>query len=216
MSITNAPYGKMPDGTEIDQYTLSNGHGMKVKLINYGAIITTVETPDRNGKVENVTLYRDSLADYMEVKDGKATTPYFGATVGRYGNRIAKGRFTLDGKEYTLAVNNGPNALHGGIKGFDKVVWKAAASASRRHAVGVAFTYTSPDGGGRLSRHAQGQSHLQPDRQERAEDGLRGHDRQGHGRQSHEPHLLEPGRRRQWRHPQAGDDDQRRPLPAGR
>ena len=119
--------------------------GLKVKIINYGAIITAVETPDRNGKVENITLYRDSLADYMEMKDGKPTTPYFGATVGRYGNRIAKGRFTLDGKEYKLAINNGPNALHGGLKGFDKVVWKAEP-VETPGAVGVVFTYTSPDG----------------------------------------------------------------------
>ena len=93
MSVTKEAYGKLPDGTQIDQYTLSNPNGLKVKIITYGAIITAVETPDRNGKVENITLHRDSLADYMESKDGKPTTPYFGATVGRYGNRIAKGRF---------------------------------------------------------------------------------------------------------------------------
>lgn len=120
MSVSKEAYDKMPDGIQIDQYTLSNPNGLKVKLINYGAIVTAVETPDRNGKIENITLYRDSLADYMEMKDGKPTTPYFGATVGRYGNRIAKGRFTLDGKEYTLAVNNGPNALHGGLKGLTR------------------------------------------------------------------------------------------------
>jgi aldose 1-epimerase len=145
MSITKAPYGKMPDGTQIEEYTLSNSDGMKVKLINYGAIITAVEVPDRSGKAENVTLYRDSLADYLETKDGKATTPYFGATIGRYGNRIAKGRFTLDGRPYTLATNNGPNALHGGFKGFDKKIWKADEVKSPGE-VGIAFTYTSPDG----------------------------------------------------------------------
>ena len=146
MSITTAPYGKMPDGAEITQYTLSNSHGMKVKLINYGAVITAVEAPDRDGKVENVTLYRDSLADYMEVKNGKSTTPYFGATIGRYGNRIAKGRFTLDGKEYKLATNNmDVNHLHGGVKGFDKVVWKAKEVNSPGE-VGIAFSRTSPDG----------------------------------------------------------------------
>ncbi len=145
MSVTKEAYGKLPDGTPIDQYTLSNPNGLKVKIINYGAIITAVETPDRNGKIENITLYRDSLADYRETKDGKPTTPYFGATVGRYGNRIAKGRFTLEGKEYKLAINNGPNALHGGLKGFDKVVWKAEPVQSSG-VVGVAFTYTSHDG----------------------------------------------------------------------
>ncbi len=145
MRIVKDPYGQLPDGTWIEQYTLSNPDGLKVKIINYGAVITAVETPDRNGKVENITLYRDSLADYMEMKDGKPTTPYFGATVGRYGNRIAKGRFTLDGKEYKLAINNPPNALHGGIKGFDKVVWKAEP-VETPDTVGVVFTYTSPDG----------------------------------------------------------------------
>ena len=146
MSITEAPNGTMPDGAQIEEYTLSNADGMKVKLINYGAVITAVEVPDRDGKAENVSLYRDSLADYMEMKDGKPTTPYFGATVGRYGNRIAKGRFTLDGKEYQLpAINNPPNALHGGKIGFDKVVWKADEVKSSGE-VGIAFTRTSPDG----------------------------------------------------------------------
>ena len=146
MSVTKEAYGKLPDGTQIDQYTLSNPNGMKVKIITYGAVITAVEMPDRNGKIANITLYRDSLADYREIdKDGKPTTPYFGATIGRYGNRIAKGRFTLEGKEYKLAINNEPNALHGGLKGFDKVVWKAKPVQSPG-TVGVAFTYTSPDG----------------------------------------------------------------------
>ncbi|MEI8376675.1 MAG: galactose-1-epimerase, partial [Planctomycetota bacterium] len=145
MSVTHEAYGKLPDGTQIDQFTLCNPNGLKVKIINYGAVITAVETPDRNGKIENITLYRDSLADYMEMKDGKPTTPYFGATIGRYGNRIAKGQFTLDGKEYKLAVNNGPNTLHGGLKGFDKVVWKAEP-VKTPDTVGVVFTYTSPDG----------------------------------------------------------------------
>jgi aldose 1-epimerase len=146
MSVTQEVYGKLPDGTQIDQYTLCNAHGLKVKIINYGAIMTAVETPDRNGHVENITLHRDALADYRELdKDGKATTPYFGATVGRYANRIAKGRFTLEGKQYQLAVNNGPNALHGGLKGFDKVVWKAEPFKTPG-TVGVLFSYTSPDG----------------------------------------------------------------------
>ena len=146
MNVTQEVYGKLPDGTPIDQYTLSNPSGLKVKIINYGAIVTSVETPDRNGKIENITLHRDSLADYLERdKDGKPTTPFFGATVGRYANRIAKGRFTLEGKEYTLAINNGPNSLHGGLKGFDKVVWKAK-SFKTPDTAGVVFSYTSPDG----------------------------------------------------------------------
>ncbi len=124
---------------------MTNAAGMRVKIITYGAIITAVEVPDRAGKLANVTLYRDSLAGYTEVKDGKPTTPFFGAIAGRYANRIAKGRFTLDGKQYKLATNNGPNALHGGLKGFDKVVWKAEPLQAPG-AVGVALSYVSPDG----------------------------------------------------------------------
>ncbi len=142
MSVTKAPYGKLPDGAEIDLYTMTNPHGLKVQIMTYGATITDVEVPDRNGKLANVTLYRDSLADYISTD---VPTPYFGATVGRYANRIAKGKFTLDGKEYTLATNNGPNHLHGGKKGFDKVVWKAKP-VEKKDSVGVVFTYTSPDG----------------------------------------------------------------------
>ena len=145
MSIAKQAYGKTPDGTEVFEYTLINPHGLKVKIITYGATITAVETPDRNGKVENITLTRDSLKDFTEVKDGRPTTPYFGATVGRCANRIAEGRFTLDGKQYKLAANNGPNALHGGLKGFDKVVWKSEPVQSDG-AAGVAFSYVSPDG----------------------------------------------------------------------
>ncbi len=145
MSISKAPYGKMPDGTQIDEYTLTNADGMKVKLITYGAITTAVEVPDRDGKFENITLYCDSLEDYMAKKEnGNPMAPFFGATIGRYGNRIAKGKFKLDGKEYTLPINNAPNSLHGGSKGFDKVVWKAEEVKSP-DGVGVAFTYVSPD-----------------------------------------------------------------------
>ncbi len=140
MSVTKSLYGKLPDGTEIDQYTLTNAGGLKVKIITYGATITDVEVPDRNGKLENVTLFRDSLDGYLD-----KNTPYFGATVGRYANRIAKGKFTLDGKAYDLAVNNKPNHLHGGDKGFNRVVWKADWFEDN-HSVGVIFTYTSPDG----------------------------------------------------------------------
>jgi aldose 1-epimerase len=140
MSVTKTPYGKLPDGAEVELYTLTNSNGLKVKIMTYGATITEVDVPDRKGKIENVTLYRDSLADY--VKD----TSYFGATVGRYANRIAKGKFKLDGKEYALAVNNGNNHLHGGNKGFNKVVWKATPIQPKGSLVGVVFTYESPDG----------------------------------------------------------------------
>jgi aldose 1-epimerase len=130
MGLSKQPYGKLADGTEVDLYTLVNAHGMKVQVMTLGATITSVEVPDRSGKLANVTLHRDSLAGYTETKDGKPTTPFFGCIAGRYANRIAAGRFTLDGKEYKLATNNGPNHLHGGVRGFDKAVWKARTSLS--------------------------------------------------------------------------------------
>ena len=138
---------------------------MKVKIITYGATITDVEVPDRQGKIDNITLNRDSLAEYL-----KKDTPYFGATAGRYANRIAKGKFTLDGKEYTLATNNGPNHLHGGLKGFDKVVWKAEP-VEGNEAVGVVFTYVSPDGEEGYPGKLPPRSHTAY-RRERVENGL--------------------------------------------
>ena len=139
MSISKESLGKTPEGAEVDQYTLSNANGLRVKIMTYGATITSVEVPDRNGKSENITLHRDSLADYLKGH------PFFGSTVGRYANRIAKGKFTLDGKQYTLVTNDGPNHLHGGRKGFDKVVWKAEPVETDA-SVGVVFSYQSADG----------------------------------------------------------------------
>ena len=112
-------FGVTRDGKAVERYTLTNANGMEVSIITYGGIITSILAPDRDGDFDNVVLGFDNLADY------EANSPYFGAIIGRYGNRIAKGKFTLDGTEYNLAVNNGQNALHGGIKGFDKVVWAA-------------------------------------------------------------------------------------------
>jgi len=139
MSIKKEPFGKTADGVEVDLYTLTNVNGLKVKVMTYGATITSVEVPDRDGKPANVTLCCDTLEDYL------AGHPYFGSTIGRYGNRIAKGKFTLDDVEYTLATNNGPNHLHGGEKGFGKVVW-TAEPVETDNSVGVKFSYTSPDG----------------------------------------------------------------------
>ncbi len=138
-SINRAPFGKAPDGTAVEVFTLTNVHGVEVRAISYGGIIVSLRVPDRAGRLDDVALGYDTLEGYLR------DTPYFGAVVGRYGNRIAKGRFTLDGVTYRLATNNGPNHLHGGIKGFDKVVWQAEPF---RHdsGVGVAFTHVSPDG----------------------------------------------------------------------
>jgi aldose 1-epimerase len=138
-SVTQAPFGTTPDGEAVEIYTLENPHGIEVRAMTYGGIIVSLKTPDRSGALGDIVLGYDDLAHYV------ANSPYFGAIIGRYGNRIAKGRFTLDGQTYTLAVNNGPNALHGGLKGFDKRVWKAH-SVQTDSTVGVVFQYHSPDG----------------------------------------------------------------------
>src|SRR5262249_28456291 len=136
--VTRAPYGTLPDGTAVDVFTLRNAHGLEVRAINYGAIITSIRVPDKAGRFDDVVLGFDRLADYV----GRRT--FFRAVVGRYGNRIAKGRFTLDGTTYTLATNNAPNHLHGGVKGFDSVFWKAEPATSGP--ASVTFTYVSRDG----------------------------------------------------------------------
>lgn len=139
MTITKADYGMTQDQQPIEEYTLSNARGMTVKLITYGAIVTGVEVPGRDGEVANVTLGFDDLAGYEQ------RHPYFGATVGRYCNRIAKGTFALEGKSYSLATNNGDHHLHGGEVGFDKVIWQAEPF-ERPEEVGVTFRYQSPAG----------------------------------------------------------------------
>ena len=139
MSVHKELFGNTPEGVAVDLYTLTNSKGLRVKIMTYGATIISVETPDRKGKIENVTLSLDNLHEYLKGH------PFFGSTVGRYANRIAKGKFTLDGKQYTLATNNNENHLHGGVKGFDKAVWKAE-SLETADAVAVVFTHVSPDG----------------------------------------------------------------------
>src|SRR5882724_1037481 len=137
--IQKQAFGKTAEGAEVDLYTLTNANGMTAKITNYGGIVTELHTADRNGKVENIVLGFDNLKGYL---DGH---PYFGALVGRVGNRIAKASFTLDGKEYKLAANNGPNTLHGGKKAFDKAVWKAEPSENG-DGVALKLSYLSPDG----------------------------------------------------------------------
>ena len=127
------------DGQEIVMYTLTNANGLRARIMNYGAILFSLEVPDRSGHIEDVTLGYATLDEY--VKNRK----YFGATIGRYGNRIAKGKFPLNGQEYTLATNNGLNHLHGGLKGFNKVVWKSEP-VTFRNATGLRLTYLSADG----------------------------------------------------------------------
>ncbi len=129
------PFGKVDD-KDVLQYTFTNSKGMVVKIINYGGIITDVITPDKSGNSGNVVLGYDSLSGYLQKGN-----PYFGALVGRYANRLANAKFTLDGKTYALAANNDGNALHGGLKGFDKVVWDAKQSGNS-----LTLTYNSKDG----------------------------------------------------------------------
>lgn len=139
LSVKKEAFGKTDDGVEIDLYTLTNANGMTAKIMTYGAILVELDVPDRDGKMGDVVLGFDNLKDYL------AKNPHFGSTVGRVANRIAKGKFTLDGKEYTLAINNGPNSLHGGLKGFDKKVWKARPEEKPNWAT-VALSYLSKDG----------------------------------------------------------------------
>jgi aldose 1-epimerase len=136
--ISVAPFGKMNDGTPVSLYTLSNGKGMTMKVMNYGGILVSLIVPDRDGKPVDVILGFDSLKDY------EAHNPFFGALVGRYGNRIAKGRFTLDGKEYDLVKNNKGNHLHGGTRGFDKVFWKIE-EVPASDGVAIRLSYLSKD-----------------------------------------------------------------------
>ena len=138
-STSKSPYGTLPDGTAVDLYTLTNAHGLVCKVITYGAAITELHVPDRSGRMGDVVLGFDNLAQYV------SDSPCFGAAVGRVANRIANGRFTLDGRTYTLAINNPPNTLHGGLRGFDKLVWKAEA-ADGPAGPAVALTLVSPDG----------------------------------------------------------------------
>ena len=132
-------FGQTPEGQSVVIYTLTNSHGAEVKITNYGGIVTSLKVPDRTGRLGDIVLGFDNLDAYLK------GNPYFGATIGRYGNRIAKGRFTLNGVEYKLAVNNGANHLHGGIKGFDKVVWNARPLKIPNGAA-LELTYLSKDG----------------------------------------------------------------------
>ena len=141
--LETAVYGKLDDGREVKIFTLTNANGLVAKVMEYGAILVGIEVPDHQGKKADVTLGFDTLAGWL------TNTNFFGATVGRFGNRIAHGKFTLDGREYALATNNSPGGipchLHGGVKGFDKVLWhgEPVRKAGMR---GVALTYTSKDG----------------------------------------------------------------------
>jgi len=137
--ITRAPFGELTDGTPVDIYTLRNAKGSEARISNYGGIVTSLKVRDRHGRFGDVVLGYDGLAGYLR------SNPFFGCLVGRYANRIAKGRFTLNGKEYTLAQNNNGNHLHGGLKGFDKAVWEAKPVHSKLGPA-LELRYLSKDG----------------------------------------------------------------------
>ena len=137
MAAKKEAFGKNQFGQDVDLFTLTNGSGIKVRIMNHGGTIVSLETPDRNGKMADIVLGHDTAAEYVKA------TPYFGCAVGRFANRIKAGRFTVDEKEYTLALNNGPNALHGGLRGFDKVIWDAEIIADKN---AVRMTYISGSG----------------------------------------------------------------------
>lgn len=139
MNIKKEPFGKTNDGKEVMLYSLCNDHNMTVKIITYGGTVTSIQVPGKDGKIDDVVFGFNTLPEYL------AEHPYFGVIAGRYANRIAKGRFVLNGVEYKLAVNDGENHLHGGIVGFDKVVWDSA-EIKTGEAVGVSLFYLSKDG----------------------------------------------------------------------
>jgi aldose 1-epimerase len=138
-SLQKKAYGKTPEGKDVEEYTLINSNGMEVRIITLGGIITSIRVPDRNGQMANVVLGFDTLEDYL------TKSPYFGCITGRFANRIANAKFTLNGTEYKLSANDGANTLHGGVKGFDKRVWQGK-EIKTDNGVGVELSYTSPDG----------------------------------------------------------------------
>jgi aldose 1-epimerase len=140
MSIETSSFGQMTDGTPVRLYTLRNPKGMTVKVTDFGLIVTALHVPDRQGKPGNVVLGFDNLDRYLKGH------PFFGAIAGRVANRIANARFTIDGQTYTLARNNGPNHIHGGLNGFDKKAWASRPLPPTERAVAVEFSYLSPDG----------------------------------------------------------------------
>lgn len=137
--LSEQPFGRMPDGEPISVYTLRNQHRIEVRVMSYGGIIVSIKTPDRTGQLGDIVLGHDDAAGYFP------NPTFFGALIGRYANRIAKGKFTLDGHEYTLPINNAPNSLHGGTTGWDQALWNVEPFQDKQ-GPGLILTHTSPDG----------------------------------------------------------------------
>ncbi|SHE97330.1 aldose 1-epimerase [Mariniphaga anaerophila] len=142
MSVQEIKFGTLPDGRDVQLFTLKNKNGLEVDITNYGGVITRIFAPDKNGQKENIVCGFDKLENYLS-DEYLAGYPYFGAIIGRFGNRIANGKLEIEGKSYDLAVNNGPNHLHGGITGFDRRLWKATPYQAEGVS-GVEFYYVSP------------------------------------------------------------------------
>jgi aldose 1-epimerase len=143
MKITKTPFGQLSNGQQVDLFTFSNDNQVTVKVTNYGGIVTSIQTPDKNGKIANIALGFDKLETYLS-PEYLGSYPYFGCICGRVCNRIGKGKFSLEGKDYKLAINNGENHLHGGIVGYDRVLFSAEI-VEESDKVGVKLTYLSPD-----------------------------------------------------------------------
>jgi aldose 1-epimerase len=143
LSITKSAFGSAPGGQRVERYTMKNRNGVEMRVLTYGGIVQYLRTPDRRGHFKNIVLGFRDLRGYVEHNN---PGPYFGAIIGRYGNRIARGRFTLDGQTYQLAINNPPNHLHGGINSFDRKVWAAQTVKPSGDTVGLRLSYTSPNG----------------------------------------------------------------------
>ena len=192
MSQSSSPFGKTADGTPVESFTLKNKNGMTVKIMTLGATIVEISVPDRQGKFADVVFGFDSAEEYVSDKN-----QHFGAATGRVSNRIAKGKFTLDGKEYHLALNNGPNHLHGGEKrDLSRVVWKMASIKDALPGENIRFLYTSPDGeeGYPGTVNFEVAYNLRDDNQLRIH--LSRRHRQGDADQPDESQLFQPGRRR--------------------
>ena len=143
MKITKSIFGKTSEGKEVSLFTLANDNNLTVKITNYGAIITAIEMADKNGKIDNIACGFEKFETYIS-NDYLGSYPYFGCICGRVCNRIGEGKFTLEGKDYSLAVNNGPNHLHGGLVGYDRKLFTAEIIKGSEN-IGVKLTYTSPD-----------------------------------------------------------------------
>ena len=143
MKLSKSDFGKLPDGKEVKLFTLSNDNNLSIEIINYGGIITSINMPGKKGNIENIVCGFDELEDYLS-EEYLGSYPYFGAIIGRFGNRIAKGQLEVEGKTYELAVNNGPNHLHGGKVGFDRRFWESK-TIENEDKIGIELSYVSPD-----------------------------------------------------------------------